>query len=161
MQAQAPPYLFKETRINLDSPLSNSTVILRLPVPGASTRLARTQKRPLATEIALTEDENAFKSKHLASASSIYLTSKFPLARLGRWESIVHNRCGCMQTRERPREPSHTTTLLFEPNSTWLHCICRSRRARYVERPGSDRIESPVYTHAETRLLQTTRKHGK
>ncbi|KFY70900.1 hypothetical protein V499_08864 [Pseudogymnoascus sp. VKM F-103] len=72
MQAQAPPYLFKETRINLDSPLSNSTVILRLPVPGASTRLARTQKRPLATEIALTEDENAFKSKHLASASSIY-----------------------------------------------------------------------------------------
>jgi len=73
MDIQAPLYVFKETRINFDSALPNSTVLLRLPAPGASSRSARTsQKRPLISEIAPAEDENAFKLKHLASAASIY-----------------------------------------------------------------------------------------
>lgn len=69
---QPPSYLFKETRINLDSALPESTVILRLPALGVSRSSRALQKRSPITEVATAEDENAYKSKHLASAASVY-----------------------------------------------------------------------------------------
>ena len=73
MDTQPASYLFKETRINFDSALPYSTVIVRLPVPGTLVRSVRGgQKRPVVTEIPASDDENAYKLRHLASASSIY-----------------------------------------------------------------------------------------
>ena len=73
MDTQIASYLYKETRINFDSALPNSTVILRLPVPGTLVRSSRSsQKRPLASEVAASDDEKEFRSRHLASAASIY-----------------------------------------------------------------------------------------
>jgi nuclear pore complex protein Nup160 len=73
MAERAPLYKYKETRLNLDSSVSGSTVAIRLPSYGASNWSSRTaQKRPLPSDVPPAEDENGFKQKHLASAASIY-----------------------------------------------------------------------------------------
>ncbi|KUJ20282.1 uncharacterized protein LY89DRAFT_682039 [Mollisia scopiformis] len=71
METFTPFYAYKETRLDLDPTVQGSTVVIRL--PGANTFTSRAgQKRPHVADIPIAEDENAFRQRHLATASSIY-----------------------------------------------------------------------------------------
>lgn len=68
-----PSYLFKETRVNLDSAFSASTVNIRFPAQGFGGFTSRTaQKRSYVGDVFGAEDDKAFREKHLATAASIY-----------------------------------------------------------------------------------------
>ncbi|KAE8443067.1 hypothetical protein EG329_002390 [Mollisiaceae sp. DMI_Dod_QoI] len=71
MEISNPSYSYKETRLDLDPTVQGSTVVIRLPSHGTTTTRSG-QKRPHVADIPLAEDENAFKQRHLATASSIY-----------------------------------------------------------------------------------------
>lgn len=71
MATKNPSYIYKETRLNLDSAISGSTVIIRLPTHG-SLLSRNAPKRPHIAEPAPAEDENAFKLRYLATAGSVY-----------------------------------------------------------------------------------------
>lgn len=72
MEISSPFYAYKETRLDLDPTVQGSTVVIRLPAPGATTYSRAGQKRPHVADIPIAEDENAFRQRHLATASSIY-----------------------------------------------------------------------------------------
>lgn len=73
MAATASFYEYKETRLNLDPAVHDSTISIRLPAHGASSWTSRTaQKRSHVADIPIAEDENAFRQKHLATSASIY-----------------------------------------------------------------------------------------
>jgi nuclear pore complex protein Nup160 len=63
---------YKETRLDLDPATQGSTIAIRLPQHGASTWSSRAGKRSQVTESSVAEDENAFRHKNLATATSIY-----------------------------------------------------------------------------------------
>lgn len=71
METFTPFYAYKEARLDLDPTIRGSTVAIRL--PGTNTFTSRAgQKRSHVAEIPIAEDENAFRQRHLATASSIY-----------------------------------------------------------------------------------------
>jgi nuclear pore complex protein Nup160 len=71
METFKPFYAYKEARLDLDAAVRGSTVVIRL--PGTNTFTSRAgQKRSQVAEIPIAEDENAFRQRHLATASSIY-----------------------------------------------------------------------------------------
>ncbi|KAG6037411.1 hypothetical protein E4U41_005164 [Claviceps citrina] len=61
-------YLFKETRLNLEPPAATSVVNIRVP---SKTGSSRSQQR-IASNHPSTDDEATFRTKNIASASSIY-----------------------------------------------------------------------------------------
>ncbi|KAG5980353.1 hypothetical protein E4U55_004112 [Claviceps digitariae] len=61
-------YLFKETRLNLEPPAATSVVNIRVP---SKTGLSRSPERRIAYDSS-TDEEATFRTKNLASASSIY-----------------------------------------------------------------------------------------
>ncbi|KAH6688151.1 hypothetical protein VD0002_g3950 [Verticillium dahliae] len=66
MDTQNTQYLYKEIRLNLEPSSSTSVVNIKVPPPsGTSRKLPNTDKSG-------TDDENIFRSKNLASASSIF-----------------------------------------------------------------------------------------
>ncbi|RBQ95639.1 hypothetical protein VDGD_20256 [Verticillium dahliae] len=66
MDTQNTQYLYKEIRLNLEPSSSTSVVNIKVPPPsGTSRKLPNTDKSG-------TDDENVFRSKNLASASSIF-----------------------------------------------------------------------------------------
>ncbi|KAI9732504.1 MAG: hypothetical protein M1818_007542 [Claussenomyces sp. TS43310] len=87
------PFVYKETRLNIESSVPGSTVIIRLPPHSSATWSSRAaQKRPLPIEIPLTEDENAFKQKYLASAASIYHRRYHKSPRSFLWRVLEDNK---------------------------------------------------------------------
>lgn len=60
-------YLFKETRVNLDPPTSSSVVTIRVP---SNSIQSRNYRKPARENTA--EDETTFRTKNLATASSVY-----------------------------------------------------------------------------------------
>lgn len=117
MDTQVASYLFKETRINFDSALPNSTVILRLPVPGTLVRSARSsQKRPLASEVAASDDEKEYKQRHLASAASIYHRQHHKSPRSFLWRILEDGRAlsvAAIDLCKQENGPENPLTLRF------------------------------------------------
>ncbi|KAG6191259.1 hypothetical protein E4U27_004784 [Claviceps purpurea] len=60
-------YLFKETRLNLEPPTATSVVNIRVPSKNGSSRI-----QPRSAYDPSTDDESTFRSRNLASTSSIY-----------------------------------------------------------------------------------------
>ncbi|KAG5925832.1 hypothetical protein E4U42_003895 [Claviceps africana] len=67
MDSSEMQYLFKETRLNLEPPAATSVVNIRVP---SKTGNSRSQRRTASDS--LTDEETIFRTKNLASASSIY-----------------------------------------------------------------------------------------
>lgn len=70
METPRKVYTYRETRLDLDPSTQESTVLIRLPAPGASSSTA--QRRPHLVDIPVAEKEETFKQRHLATAASIY-----------------------------------------------------------------------------------------
>jgi nuclear pore complex protein Nup160 len=101
MSTPAPSYLYKETRVNLDSPYSNSTVTVRLS-SNNGTSAFRSQKRAHASDIfGASDDERAFRRECLASAGSIFHRrwgSSFPASpRSFLWRVLEDGRVLCVR----------------------------------------------------------------
>lgn len=65
MDSSESQFLFKETRVNLEPPSHSSVVTVRVPAGRAPSRRKQTSDND-------TEDETTFRTKNLATASSIY-----------------------------------------------------------------------------------------
>lgn len=66
MDSSETPYLFKETRVNLEPP--SSSLVVNVRVPGSD---SRNQRNKQTTDLTV-EDVPSFRSKYLASASSVF-----------------------------------------------------------------------------------------
>jgi hypothetical protein len=84
MADQAPFYLFKELRLNLEPAYPDSIITIRLPPRGQSSRTSQRRVKP--SELSPAEDEGAFAKKYLATSSSIYFrhNQKYPRSFLWR-----------------------------------------------------------------------------
>jgi nuclear pore complex protein Nup160 len=128
MDEIAPSYVYKETRINLDSAAQNSTVVVRLPNLSGSNWAGRTaQKRPFSTEIPPAEDENAFKAKHLATSSSIYHRQHHSFPRSFLWRILEDGRVLSIATvdlTKQEKAPDSVLTLrLSFPSPIRPQCV--------------------------------------
>jgi nuclear pore complex protein Nup160 len=73
MDRKIPFYDYKEMRVDLEPSSLGSTVAIRLPTHGTSIIPSRAaQKRSHIVELPVAEDEEVFRQRHLATASSIY-----------------------------------------------------------------------------------------
>ncbi|KAH0544074.1 hypothetical protein FGG08_001692 [Glutinoglossum americanum] len=84
MADQAPFYLFKELRLNLEPAYPDSIITVRLPPIGQPSRASQRRVKP--SELSPAEDEGAFAKKCLATSSSIYFrrNKKYPRSFLWR-----------------------------------------------------------------------------
>lgn len=91
MATNAPSYTYKETRLNLDSAIPASTVIIRLPNHGSSTPRNATKRAHIA-EPAVAEDEGTFKLRYLASAGSVYHRRYHNSPKSFLWRTLEENK---------------------------------------------------------------------
>jgi nuclear pore complex protein Nup160 len=130
MADTAPPYLYKETRLNVESAIPGSTVVIRLPNYGASKWSSRTAQTRLPTEIPLAEDESAFKQRHLASAASLFSRQyhKFPRSFL--WRVLEDRKVLSIQAADLCKQDkipdAHLTLRLTFPSPIRPSCIALS-----------------------------------
>lgn len=68
MDSRNTQYLYQETRVNLEP--SSTAAVVNIKVPSPTT--GRSAQRVRNTENTTTEDENAFRLRNLATASSVY-----------------------------------------------------------------------------------------
>lgn len=117
MDTQIASYLYKETRINFDSALPNSTVILRLPVPGTLVRSGRSsQKRPHENEVKTSSDEKEYEKRHLASAASIYHRQHHKSPRSFLWRVLEDGKAlavAAIDLTKQENGPENPLTLRF------------------------------------------------
>jgi len=121
-------YSYKEARLNLESAVPSSTVAIRLPVHGASSRSSRAaQKRPLPNEIPPAEDENAFKQRHLASAASIFYRQYYQSPRGFLWRVLEDGKVLSIQAADLCKQDkapdTHLILRLVLPSSIRPLCI--------------------------------------
>jgi nuclear pore complex protein Nup160 len=128
MADTVPSYLYKETRLNLESSIPSSTVLLRLPSPGTSTWSSKTaQKRPLPTDVPVAEDENAFKLRNLASAASIYNRQHHQSPRSFLWRVLEDSKVLAIRAfdlcKQDKTSDHHLTLRLTFPSAIRMNCI--------------------------------------
>src|SRR5277367_4656737 len=121
------PYSHKETRLNFESAIPGSTVVIRLPTHGTSTSSRAAQKRPLPTDIPPAEDENAFRQRHLASSASIFYRQHHQSPRGFLWRVLEDGKVLSIQAADlckQDKSPDTYLTLrLFLPSPIRPHCI--------------------------------------
>lgn len=131
IDTMGPFYAYKETRLDLDPATQGSTIAIRLPAYGASAWPSKTgQKRAHITELPISEDENAFKSRHLASAGSIYHRSYHTSPRSFLWRVLEDGKVLSIRavdiTKQRDSLDANLTLRLSFPNSIKPSCIAFS-----------------------------------
>lgn len=119
-------YSYKEIRLNLDSPIQNSTILIRLPAHGTpASRIA--QKRPHITEIPIAEDEKTFKQKYLATAGSIYHRTQDVFPRSYLWRVLEDGKVLSVQaidvSRQQNTPDAHLTLRLQFPSAIKPGCV--------------------------------------
>lgn len=128
MADRAPLYNYKETRLNLESAIPGSTVSIRLPSHGASSKSSRTaQKRPFTTDIPLAEDENGFRQRHLASAASVYYRRFHQSPRSFLWRVLEDGKVLSIQAvdlcKQEKVPDAHLTLRLTFSNPIRPNCV--------------------------------------
>lgn len=89
MDDPLPRYLYKETRLNLDTDKSTPTVTVQLPATGLSNQLARlAHRKQQIPPTAVAEDEATFSKRHLASSASIYFRNRNTYPRSLLWRLL-------------------------------------------------------------------------
>ncbi|PBP18993.1 DNA repair protein RAD51 [Diplocarpon rosae] len=88
MEPTRPMNVYKETRLDLESPTPGCTVAIRLPAHGASTHSRTALKRAQIVELPVAEDENTFRQHHLASAAAIHYRTYFKSPRSFLWRVL-------------------------------------------------------------------------
>jgi nuclear pore complex protein Nup160 len=129
MADKAPFHSYKETKLNLDPSTQNSIIAIRLPVHGAPAPRT-SQKRSHVAELAIAEDERAFKQKHLATAASIYHRTQdvFPQSYL--WRILEDGKVLSIQAVDVSKQlnvaDAHLTLRLSFPSSIKQGCVAFS-----------------------------------
>ncbi|QSZ28898.1 hypothetical protein DSL72_003404 [Monilinia vaccinii-corymbosi] len=117
---------YKEIRLNLDSPIHNSTIAIRLPAHGTpAPRIG--QRRSHGTELPIAEDERAFKQRHLATAGSIYHRTHDGFPRSYLWRVLEVGRVLSVQVvdvlKEQNTTDAHLTLRLQLPSAIKSGCV--------------------------------------
>lgn len=127
METFTPFYAYKETRLDLDATVQNSTVVIRLPGANAS---RGGQKRSHIAEIPIAEDENAFRQRHLATASSIYHRKHHKSARSFLWRVLEDGKVLSIRvvdiSRQSATADANLTLRLLFPSAIKPGCIAFS-----------------------------------
>ncbi|PQE06418.1 dna repair rad51 protein [Rutstroemia sp. NJR-2017a WRK4] len=129
MADKGPFHSYKETKLTLDPSTQNSIIAIRLPVHGAPAPRT-SQKRSHVAELAIAEDERAFKQKHLATAASIYHRTQdvFPQSYL--WRILEDGKVLSIQAVDVSKQLSvadaHLTLRLSFPSSIKQGCVAFS-----------------------------------
>lgn len=131
MVDSTPPYLYKETRINVESTIPGSTAVIRLPAYGASKWTSRTtHKRHFPMEIPPAEDEGEFRQKHLASAASLFFRQHHQFPRSFLWRVLEDRKALSIQAADLCKEDkvhdAHLTLRLIFPSPIRPACIAFS-----------------------------------
>lgn len=134
MANTGPSYLYKETRLTLESAIPGTIINLRLPAYGNSSRSSRTaQKRPLPADLPPTEDETAFKQKHLASASSIYHRQHHKSPRSFLWRVLEDGKVLSIRavdlSKQKSAPDSALSLRLYFPSAIRPYCVALSDSA--------------------------------
>lgn len=134
MAEMVPPFLHKETALNIESSIPGSTVIVRLPSLNTSGWTSRdAQRRPLPIDITPSEDENSFRQKHLASAASIYRRQYHKSPRNFLWRVLEGNKVLAIRAADLYKQDKtdkipdyHLTLRLYFPSPIRPACIAFS-----------------------------------
>lgn len=129
MANSVPSYILKETRLNLESATPNSTISVRLPAHGPASRNSGTAQKRSFDNAAL-GDEAAFRSKHLATAASIYHRQHHAFPKSFLWRLLEGGRVLSIQTvdvckTEKSPETNLTLRLQF-PSPIRPQCVAFS-----------------------------------
>lgn len=131
MEVSSTFYAYKETRLDLDPAAHDSHVVIRLPSHGASTYASRAaQKRHHVGEIPTAEDENAFRQRHLAIASSVYHRKHHKSPRSFLWRVLEDGKVLSIRvvdiSRQGTAADSNLTIRLILPSPVRPGCIAFS-----------------------------------
>jgi nuclear pore complex protein Nup160 len=138
MDRKIPIYGYKETRVDLQPSSQGSTVAIRLPTHGTSIFPSRTAlKRSHVIEFPAAEDEEIFRQRHLATASSIYHRAHHGSPRSILWRVLENSRVLSLQAvdiskdtlkhkKHAPAANSTITLRLNFPNPILPSCIAFS-----------------------------------
>ena len=115
MEKRPPCYLYKETRLNLDSTSSESTLNIRLPAQNGS---RSRQKKSVVTDLPVATDEATYRRTHMATAASIYYRKRkiYPNSLL--WRVLGDSQVLCLQTVDlcKPPQEKHEASLTLRLN---------------------------------------------
>lgn len=152
-----PYYAYKETRLNLDSTIQNSTIAIRLPSTASSGRASKTaQYRSHIAEIPISDDENTFRQRHLASAGSIYHRVHHRSPRSFLWRVLEAGRVLSIQAidicKQSPETPEAYLALrLTFPNAIKPSCVA------FADGPEHDVLYAFVLTEGKQLYTLTLR----
>lgn len=122
---------YKETRLNLESATPGSTVQIRLPTSSAAPAWPQrsASRRQQVAEVAIAEDDNVFKHRHLASEASIY-HRQHPKSHSPRsfiWKVLEERKVlsiRAIDISKQPRTPDANLTLrLYLPSAIRPGCV--------------------------------------
>ena len=125
----APYHSYKETRLNLDSTVQDSTIAIRLPSTGSLGRASKTaQNRSHIADIPIADDEVTFRQRHLASAGSIYHRVHHRSPRSFLWRVLEDEKVLSIQAidicKRSPDTPEgHLTLRITFPHSIKPSCV--------------------------------------
>ncbi|KAI9800059.1 MAG: hypothetical protein M1825_004241 [Sarcosagium campestre] len=105
---------YKETRVNTEPASLTSTITIRLPSRSGPAHLARSsQRKRLAADSLVAEDETTFANRHLATSASIFFRQNKTYPRSFLWRVIEDGRVLTVQPCDlcRPPGTSHEAAL--------------------------------------------------
>ena len=112
------PYLYRETRLNLDATSPTSTLRLRLPITSSLSRLgSRTVQKQIAdtADENVDQDEEAFANWHLASEASVFFRRQNSSPRCLSWRLLDSRKTLQLQvvdlTQRKGQEQDYKYTL--------------------------------------------------
>lgn len=129
---EIPPtvYTYRETRLDLDSSIQDSTVAIRLPAPGASWSSRTAQRRPHLVELPVAENEEIFKQRHIATAASIYHRVHHKSPRSFLWRILEDGKVLSIRAVDVSRQPhvadANLTLRLSFPSRIIPTCVALS-----------------------------------
>jgi hypothetical protein len=108
------PFLYTETRLNLDQGYAGSTVDITLPGNSASAyEHAQQAKRTVVSDIQIGSDEATFAREHLASDASVYFRRDGRYPRSFLWRLLDDRRALEIQSVDLSQDQSEKTEALL------------------------------------------------
>lgn len=151
METFTPFYAYKEARLDLDPTIRGSTAVVRLPDINNTFSSRAGQKRSQNEEVTIAEDENVFRQRHLATASSVYQCKHHKSLRRFLWRVLENGKVLSIRnvdiSKQTAAGDANLTLRFIFPSSIMPGCIAFS--------DSKDRDVLSVFIITETKHLFT------